>query len=307
MIYPPMAAYYSTVDETAAHIAGVPQHLKDEAARGMLSKIFPEFMNTSSVVSRAGGANPLGAESVLMSDFDAVLNLALWAPVFKIVKLRGFITADGGKGETEKVIRLLGALSGKPQRAEYLLSRHAAKMQQLYVRVPADKPVLNIVYFNGESFRLTDMLLPNFNDSINKLGASNMAQLMRGRTNIEQLLVLNPDIIFLFDYDNPVTVNYVYNHPVLACMDAVKNRRVYRMLKMPMRLNGPVDEPLFFAWMSELLHPEITPETSLRQEIKDTYLELYGYEISEDDIDEMLHVNENSSSTGYERFLLSGR
>lgn len=48
-----------------------------------------------------------------------------------------------------------------------------------------------------------------------------------------------------------------------------------------------------------MLHPRLYPLNGFRAQLRDTYTELYGQPASEADIDRILHVALNASSSGY--------
>jgi hypothetical protein len=81
-------------------------------------------------------------------------------------------------------------------------------------------------------------------------------------------------------------------------MRAVKNRRVYHMPMGAMRLEGPVEEPLFMAWTGLTLNPEQGRGLDLRREIKDAYHEAFGHDLTEDEVDVWLRYDENRRAPG---------
>jgi len=79
-------------------------------------------------------------------------------------------------------------------------------------------------------------------------------------------------------------------------LKAVRNRRVYRWAQTNLTFR-----PAAIRWLAEIAHPErLQPE--VRRLSRDRMLEEFGYRLSDEQIDEMLHVAENSSSIGTARF-----
>jgi hypothetical protein len=68
-------------------------------------------------------------------------------------------------------------------------------------------------------------------------------------------------------------------------------------------MDGPVEGPIMDLWMALMIHPDLKPERSLRTEIQETYHEVYGYIMSEAEIDEYLFLPDNTLSAGYERII----
>jgi hypothetical protein len=114
----------------------------------------------------------------------------------------------------------------------------------------------------------------------------------------ERVLAMNPEIIIL----RGESVERFHHDPRWRGLDAVRNRHVYNTNPLFNGYYSDLDHIPFSArWASEIFHPErLAPQ--VRQGIREHYLESYGYAITEDQIDELLRVPENSASDGYGRF-----
>jgi hypothetical protein len=116
-------------------------------------------------------------------------------------------------------------------------------------------------------------------------------------SDIERVLAINPDII-MGDPEN------LYKEKLWRGLTAVRERRVY---SVPYSFGGyiwDIDHRLLNArFGAELFHPERYPVGELRELIRKRYRTRYRYEISDDQIDELLNVEKNSVSAGYERFM----
>ncbi len=110
----------------------------------------------------------------------------------------------------------------------------------------------------------------------------------------ERVLIMDPDMIFL----NGINANprEYMRDPCRQGLKAVRDRRVYKWAQ-----GGITDKPAKIRWLAEIAHPErLQPKA--RQILRDRMMSEFGYRLSDDQIDQILHVAENSDSAGAERF-----
>jgi hypothetical protein len=108
----------------------------------------------------------------------------------------------------------------------------------------------------------------------------------------ERTLIMDPDMIFFF----PGSPKDFMRDPRWLGLKAVRNRRVYRWAQTNLTFR-----PAAIRWLAEIAHPDrVQPE--VRQLMRDRMMSEFGYRLSDQQMDEMLHVAENSSSVGTERF-----
>jgi len=110
----------------------------------------------------------------------------------------------------------------------------------------------------------------------------------------ERLLALDPDIIFITGLN--ASPREFMRDPRRQGLKAVLERRVYKRFG-----GGITTKPIAMRWIAEIAYPERLPP-EVRQLLRDRMFASFGYRLSEDQIDEMLNVNQNSSSAGAERF-----
>ncbi|MEJ1962839.1 MAG: hypothetical protein WDO56_15340 [Gammaproteobacteria bacterium] len=114
----------------------------------------------------------------------------------------------------------------------------------------------------------------------------------------ERVLAMDPDIIVLLVSD-PAGF---YRDPRWRGLTAVSDHRVYANNPA---FHGYVHDldnlPLSARWKAEIAHPDRL-QSSLREQIRTRYRETYGYEMSDEHIDELLRMQENADSAGYARF-----
>jgi hypothetical protein len=108
----------------------------------------------------------------------------------------------------------------------------------------------------------------------------------------ERTLIMDPDMIFFF----PGSPKDFMQDPRWLGLKAVRNRRVYRWAQTNLTFR-----PAAIRWLAEIAHPERLQPT-VRRLMRDRMLEEFGYPLSDQQIDQMLHVAENSDSAGTARF-----
>jgi iron complex transport system substrate-binding protein len=108
-----------------------------------------------------------------------------------------------------------------------------------------------------------------------------------GQVNMEQVLMWDPDIIVI----NTGQPEDLYNDLVWSQLDAVKNHQVYRLPAGIFIWNRPTIESavLFPQWLASLAYPEKFTGFSIEDEIKAYYSEILGWELTDEDVNEILH------------------
>ena len=117
--------------------------------------------------------------------------------------------------------------------------------------------------------------------------------------NVEQILIWDPDVIVLTNFEHDLTPETLYKNPMLSQLSAVRNKRVYKVPAGGYYWDPPSqDSPLYWIWLAKLMYPQ-TVQFDMRHEIRSAYQMLYGFDISDSQIDQVLHVDTNQHSLNY--------
>ncbi len=115
--------------------------------------------------------------------------------------------------------------------------------------------------------------------------------------NLEQIYIWNPEFILIPAYAEELTPKSFYENSLLADLQAIQNKRVY---KIPLFNRSP-DAPesyLTLQWVALLSHPEMAEKdfpTMLRQ----AYKKIYDVEISDEQYSRIMQLEQNKESYGY--------
>lgn len=106
-------------------------------------------------------------------------------------------------------------------------------------------------------------------------------------TTLEDIMYWNPEVILI---NEPATYEYIQTKDTLKNIDAVVNNRVYLMPTGISRWGHAtsLETPLAIIWTLKTLYPEYTQEIDLKALTREFYLDLFEYELSESEIDQIL-------------------
>nr|WP_232372764.1 ABC transporter substrate-binding protein [Acuticoccus mangrovi] len=198
-------------------------------------------------------------------------------------------------------VTLTGHLTGKEAHAKAILDLQdasAATMRETFAAMPdADKVSALYIDQFGDQIRI----IANGSLDLSLSGVTNPAADDTGQwwqtIDLEQLFAWNPDMILIPPYAHDLTPASFYGNALLADLDAVKNRRVY---KIPAFAGSPDAPEIFLSspWLAAVAHgADTVPQ--LRGEIHDAYAAIYGIDLGAAQMDSVLYMDQNAASDGY--------
>jgi len=139
------------------------------------------------------------------------------------------------------------------------------------------------------------------NQWLNATGAIDVAENdVQGRkdVNMEQIYAWNPEIIYLTNFTE-IQPEDLYNNTIpgqdWSQVDAVKNKQVYKIPLGIYRWFPPSgDAPLMLKWLATKNHPELF-DYDMNAEIKAYYKDFYDYEVSDEDVEQILHPSSEAA------------
>ncbi len=307
MLFIPLLWHYLSVDETDTHITAIARYMKEEANTTLLSKLYPRIITKNEALTSVG-AVPLGVEQILFLHPSRILSWEHFSSKLKAINYQGLVTITTKEYENKsELFDILGKITDKESRVQWLLQREQKQIHMIEQHIPHDTSYTSIIVLgNLRNFSMWNAKAIDFNDNLKRIHGVNLAETMKASNasiNVETLIHYNPDVLFLPSYtDDLITPHDIYSDPKLISINAVKNHRVYLIPSGASRMEGPIETPILLEWMAVLLHPELSSSFHLRETVRTTYNDVYGYNLSQKEIDKLLHLKENMQSAHYDIF-----
>ncbi|WP_321337095.1 ABC transporter substrate-binding protein [uncultured Cohaesibacter sp.] len=305
----PAASMFMALDGSSDKLVGMHSKSKSALEEGILKEIFPESLDIRSDV--VGEGFMPNVEELLSVNPDLVFQWAhLGADVVRPIEEAGLKVVTfkyGTEAYARQWLDIMGTILGKKDKSDALIAWRQEKQDAFAEKVAniptSEKP--RVAYFLRflSSFRVAGK--GTYNDFyINLTGGQNVGQDASGfvEVNVEQIMAWDPEVILLNGFEGDLTVDDVYDNPMLAGVSAVKNRRVYKIPLGGYRWDPPNQEsPLMWEWLSMVLHPKRF-DWPLREDIAEKYRFIYNYDLSEHQIDAILRMQMNGAAANYSQF-----
>ena len=108
--------------------------------------------------------------------------------------------------------------------------------------------------------------------------------------NAEEIPNMNPDVIIIGRARAPEILKKIYENPIYADTNAVKNKRVYVNPTGVFSWDRyGAEGALQILWAAKILHPEIFKDIDIAAETKKFYKEFLHYELSDDEVNYILN------------------
>jgi ABC-type Fe3+-hydroxamate transport system substrate-binding protein len=310
MIVSPVSWHYLTVEETEKYIMRVPPYMKRELANSPLGYVYTGVLNLTAAFQDNNLPSPYSVEESLKMRPDVIISWDYLSENYEIVKIKGLIEITQDYGKKAELLRVIGEFTDKTERVKWLYSNYNGRIEKILDDIPEDAKPVSFIVIDNDTFGLwTNKNKKRFSEISQMVKGNNLAEqmtLQNGLLNIEAIHVYDPDLIFITPYtlfQTQITVNDIYTDERFMGLKAVRERKVYHMPKGWARMEGPEEEHLFIIWLNQILRPELRFNINLRNEIKDTFFDIYGYTMNDNQIDEWLRMDENIVSSDYSKFI----
>ena len=299
----PLASVLTVFLGSAEKIVGVAPTSMSAAKSGILGELYPEFLEADTGFVEDGNVN---VESVLALEPDLVFYNAGNKELGESLTAAG-MTAVGVSAtkfgfdaiETyNQWVTLLAEIF--PEKGESALavteySRDIYDMIQERVSdIPEEerKEVLFLFQYSAENMITSGR---NFFGQYwcEAIGAHNVAEEVEAQgtnavINMEQVYEWNPDVIFITNF-TPTQPSDLYGNTIGAddwsTVAAVQNENVYKMPLGTYRTYTPnTDTPLTLLYLAKQVYPDIFEDIDLTAEVKDYYSQMYGVELTDDQV-----------------------
>lgn len=305
----PSPSMITAIDQSYDRIVGVNQSVINRDKGSVFATMFPQAL-TNTVVS---GSNFVpNVETIISLNPDVVIQWADQgddATFIDPIENAGYPVIGleyGTQDDLETWIDIFGTLLGQQDRATELLSvmHEDIAAVQAYADQQTDSP--RVLFLRGDGSGAYQAGYNSdeayMNTWMTSGGATNPAAGVpysaTATVGPEPILGWNPDVIFVSSMTT-LTVQNILDDPALATLPAVQQRRVYAVPSGGFWWDPPSAESgLMFQWAAEVLRPA-DQAFDLRAAMKQEYAFLYGYQLSDAEIDAVLKLDQNRDSAGY--------
>lgn len=246
-------------------------------------------------------------EELLMVKPDVIVNVGDVSEAYisdseEIEKQTGIpvLMVDGSIDKTKEAYTFLGEILDKKDRAKELsdyFSQTIVGVKEVVESIPEEERI-RVYYAEGPKGLETELRGTINSEIIEIAGGINVAgdnwksESRRVQVSLEQIILENPDIIIIStDGDNNHQVyEEIRKDATWGVIKATKEGKVYEIPGIPYDwINRPpsVNRIIGIKWLANLLYPD-KYQIDIKQEIKEFFKIYYSYEITDEEIEEVL-------------------
>ena len=266
----------------------------------MMSKIFPKIKTMNNV----SGSLTSSAETIIASNtqvvfgpvgmiFDENQRAQLEAAGIAVVNINKFSNASEIKGAVNKIAQILGGDAvKKAEEFDEYFDENIKYVSEKVQNIKDEKRVLALNFNSGNFSTISSKDIGaeyiKIAGGINLSSQDNEADFKISKTiNEEQVIIFNPDIIITNSREGK---EKILNNPAFEKLKAVKDGAVFvvpsGVYLWSVRSAEGALQPL---WLAKIFYPEIFTELNLEDEVKKFYLKFYRYELSDEELKEILN------------------
>lgn len=209
------------------------------------------------------------------------------------------IIIDDDINKLDEAYELLGKILNKEEKAEELAKYCKDVLDDIEENNEAitEDMEVDIYYAEGPNGLQSEPAGSWHGKVIDMVGGNNVVKgeketSIAGKTevSIEQVIAWNPDVIISWDDERGGYFSGILQDPIWEDVKAVKDGEVYEIPNKPFNwLDRPpsVNRILGLKWLGNLLYPDIY-DYNIRDEVEEFYDKFYHYDLTEDEIDELL-------------------
>lgn len=305
----PAPSMITAIDQSYDRIVGVNQATINRDKGSAFATMFPQALENNVV---SGPDFIPNVETIIDLDPDVVIQWATQgdpATFIEPIEAAGYPVIGlnyGTQADLEEWIAILGTLLGQEDRAAELTAKMHETIADVeaYAEEQSDSPRVVFLRRAGDAgynagMNSTKAYMTNW---MTLSGATNVAPDIEysttTATSVEEIIGWAPEVIFVSGM-TALTVADVYADPALAGLPAVQQRRVYAVPSGGFWWDPPSAESnLMFQWAAEVIRPD-DQAFDVRAAMKEHYAFLYGHELSEEEIDQILKLDQNAEALGY--------
>ena len=304
---PILSTYMAYFQGSAPYIVGYCGSFKSVISDTVLKNIAPELMESSDTVY---AQSDLNIEEIMKLNPDVILYNAGNSSHAEILKASGIPSVGfatvGASTEADPIeryeqwLKLLEDIFNEPGKTEAFVAAGdeiVSDVESRIAEIPeADRPSALILWKYSDGVPQVSGQGTFGTYWMKRLGVTDKALEATGfaQTSMEQIYSWDPDILFLDGPGlQPLRTEDVLTGNVdgadFSTLTAVQKGRVYNTtLGMWNWFTPNPDAPLVLAWLACNTYPEAFADYPLEETIKTYYHDWYGYDVADDELEEML-------------------
>lgn len=313
----PLASVLTVFLGSAEKLVGIHPVSMSAAESGLLGEIFPEILNAETGFMTGSDLN---IEELLMLDPDVVFYTAGNTELKSALDNAGIPAVGVSPSkwnydilETyDQWIALLSQIFPEHAKTD-MISEYSQEIYDMVQERVADIPeeerkeILFLFQYSDQQMITSGK---NFFGQFwaEAVGGHNAAEEVEADNSnavisMEQVYQWNPDVIFITNF-TPAQPEDLYQNAIggddWSSVEAVKTQQVYKLPLGTYRSYTPsADTPVTLLWMAQKVYPELFEDIDITAEVRDYYQELYGIELTDEQIDRMYNPS-SSAADGFQ-------
>ncbi len=287
---------------SAEKLVGIDEVSMSAAQNGTLSELFPEILNADTEFAKAGELN---IESLLALEPDVVFYSSMNSAHKDMLDSAGLpaigVSANSWEYDCivtyDEWVKLLEQVFPEKAGKTELVSQYSQDIYDMIQERTADiaqEDRTKALFL----FQYTDDVMITSGEQFfgqywaTAAGGINVAQEIQGDNaqpmNMEQVYEWDPEIVYITNF-TPAQPADIYSNAIAgddwSSVTAVKDENVYKMPLGSYRSYTPgTDTPVTLLWFAKTMYPELFEDIDLNQEVKDYYMEIYGVELTDEQV-----------------------
>ena len=305
----PLPSVLAVFLDSAVSIKGIPEQCMTAAENSLLGELYPEILDAET--NYINGAN-LNIEALLELNPDVFFYNAADVQHGEICKKAGIpaVAVSVNKWKYDAVetldnwMEILSEIfpeNKKQQQVEDYSNKVLSRINERVKDMPdSDRSDLFFLY------QYTDTMIATSGNRFfgqwwaDSVGANNVGSVIDKdnsiTVNMEQIYSWNPECILITNFTTaqPKTL---YEDPKWSEIDAVKNKRVYKMpLGMYRSYTCGIDTPVTLLWIAKTVYPEEFTDINIIEEAKKYYKEVFNVELTDKQAEKIFAPTSDASA-----------
>ncbi len=290
----PLPSVVSIFFDSAENIIGMPEQCMSAAENSLLSELYPEILNAKT--DYINGAN-LNIEALLELNPDIFLYNAADVQHGELCREAGIpaLAVSVNKWDYDAVVTLenwidlLSKVFPENEKTELVNEYSRKVLDRINERTKhlTDEEKSDLFFL----YQYTDTMIATSGNHFfgqwwaDAVNARNVGEVINKdnsvTVNMEQIYAWNPECILITNFTT-VQPETLYNDPQWSEIDAVKNKRVYKMpLGMYRSYTCGVDTPVTLLWIAKTVYPNLFEDINIINETKQYYKDVFGVELTD--------------------------